>query len=223
VAGWAAGAGYDARDGHVAVVTAVTPTSYTVSEMNYLGEGVVDARTVPWPDPSPGLPAVTPAYHRSHDWPIYVIGALPLVGVLFLLAAELPTRLVGGRWVPLTSSNWLERATSSLRDPLDPAGAGLLAVEPRAGGVLVDAGDARRSCGRHGPPHPQPADRRGRGTRRRRRPGFASAREVRAALDGAESGRIAAISVSLPVMRPRADRSDPPTSAGRSGEEEGGR
>ena len=48
---WAAGSGYDARDGHVAVVTAVTPTSYTVSEMNYLGEGVVDARTIPWPDP----------------------------------------------------------------------------------------------------------------------------------------------------------------------------
>jgi hypothetical protein len=51
VAVWSAGAGYDARDGHVAVVTAVAPTSYTVSEMNYLGEGVVDARTVPWPDP----------------------------------------------------------------------------------------------------------------------------------------------------------------------------
>jgi hypothetical protein len=51
VAVWAAGAGYDARYGHVAVVTAVAPASYTVSEMNYLGEGVVDARTIPWPDP----------------------------------------------------------------------------------------------------------------------------------------------------------------------------
>ena len=47
---WPPGSGYDARYGHVAVVTAATPTAYTVSEMNYLGEGVVDARTVPWPD-----------------------------------------------------------------------------------------------------------------------------------------------------------------------------
>ena len=37
--------------GHVAVVVAVTATSYTVSEMNYKGLGVVDTRTVPWPDP----------------------------------------------------------------------------------------------------------------------------------------------------------------------------
>jgi hypothetical protein len=51
IAVWPAGAGYDARHGHVAVVTAATPTSYTVSEMNYVGEGVVDARTIPWPDP----------------------------------------------------------------------------------------------------------------------------------------------------------------------------
>jgi hypothetical protein len=50
IAVWPAGAGYDARHGHVAVVTAVAPTSYTVSEMNYLGEGVVDARTISWPD-----------------------------------------------------------------------------------------------------------------------------------------------------------------------------
>ena len=51
IAVWPAGAGYDSRYGHVAVVTAATPTSYTVSEMNYLGEGIVDARTIPWPDP----------------------------------------------------------------------------------------------------------------------------------------------------------------------------
>ena len=50
IAVWPPGTGYDARFGHVAVVTAVTPTSYTVSEMNYLGEGVVDSRTIPWPD-----------------------------------------------------------------------------------------------------------------------------------------------------------------------------
>jgi hypothetical protein len=167
---------------------------------------------------------VTPAYHRSHDWPIYVIGALPLVGVLFLLAAELPARLLGGHWLPLSSSNWLERATSSLRDPLDPAGAwppGSGAPEPAAYWstlallvalvvVPVLLIRSRRSDG-------------GRGRRRRRRPGFATAREVRAALDGAEAGRIAAISVSLPVIRPRAARSDPPTNAARPGDQEGGR
>jgi hypothetical protein len=167
---------------------------------------------------------VTPAYHRSHDWPIYVIGALPLVGVLFLMAAELPARLLGGHWLPLSSSNWLERATSSLRDPLDPAAAwppgsgapgpaaywSTLALLVALVVVPVLLIRSRRTDG-------------GRGTRRRRRPGFATAREVRAALDGAEAGRIAAISVSLPVMRPRATRSDPPTSAGRSGDEESGR
>jgi len=51
IAVWPAGEGYDARFGHVAIVTAVTPSSYTVSEMNFLGEGVVDARTIAWPDP----------------------------------------------------------------------------------------------------------------------------------------------------------------------------
>jgi len=37
--------------GHVALVVAVTPASYTVSEMNYKGLGVVDQRTIAWPDP----------------------------------------------------------------------------------------------------------------------------------------------------------------------------
>ena len=37
--------------GHVALVIGVTPTSYTVSEMNYKGLGVVDQRTIAWPDP----------------------------------------------------------------------------------------------------------------------------------------------------------------------------
>jgi len=50
IAVWPPGGGYDPRYGHVAVVTAVAPTSYTVSEMNYLSAGVVDARTIPWPD-----------------------------------------------------------------------------------------------------------------------------------------------------------------------------
>jgi hypothetical protein len=168
---------------------------------------------------------VTPAYHRSHDWPIYVIGALPLVGAVLLLAGELPARLFGGRWLPLSSSNWLERATSSLRDPLDPAGAwppgsgapgpaaywSTLALLVALVVVPVLLIRSRRTDGRRG------------ARRRRRRPGFATAREVRAALDGAEAGRIAAISVSLPVMRPRPARSDPPTSAGRPGGEEGGR
>jgi len=45
------GNGYDASDGHVAVVTAVTPASYTVSEMNYVGPGQVDTRTIRLPDP----------------------------------------------------------------------------------------------------------------------------------------------------------------------------
>jgi hypothetical protein len=167
---------------------------------------------------------VTPAYHRSHDWPIYVIGALPLVGVLFLLAAELPARLGGGHWLPPSSSNWLERAMSALRDPLDPAGAwpagsggpgpaaywSTLALLVALVLVPVLLIRSRRTDG-------------GRGIRGRRRPGFATAREVRAALDGAEAGRIAAISVSLPVMRPRAARTDPPTSAARPGDQEGGR
>jgi hypothetical protein len=51
IAVYAAGSGYDQRDGHVAIVTAVVPGAYTISEMNYLGAGVVDARSVPWPDP----------------------------------------------------------------------------------------------------------------------------------------------------------------------------
>ena len=37
--------------GHVAVVTAVSARDYTVSEMNYLGWGRVDTRTIAWPDP----------------------------------------------------------------------------------------------------------------------------------------------------------------------------
>jgi surface antigen len=50
IAVYPAGPAY-AQYGHVALVIAVTPTSYTVSEMNYRGLGVVDQRTIPWPDP----------------------------------------------------------------------------------------------------------------------------------------------------------------------------
>lgn len=45
------GGPYDPRYGHVAMVVAVTPTSYTVSEANYYGLGVIDMRSIPWPDP----------------------------------------------------------------------------------------------------------------------------------------------------------------------------
>jgi surface antigen len=38
--------------GHVAIVTAVTPNSYTVSEMNAPRWGEVSARVVRWPDPA---------------------------------------------------------------------------------------------------------------------------------------------------------------------------
>jgi hypothetical protein len=37
--------------GHVALVTAVGPTSFHVSEMNFVGLGVVSERDSPWPDP----------------------------------------------------------------------------------------------------------------------------------------------------------------------------
>ncbi|MGH7760726.1 MAG: CHAP domain-containing protein [Candidatus Dormibacteraceae bacterium] len=37
--------------GHVAVVIAISPTTYTVSEMNFIGWGQVSTRTVRWPDP----------------------------------------------------------------------------------------------------------------------------------------------------------------------------
>jgi hypothetical protein len=48
---YAAARPYDPDNGHVAVVTDVGLGTYTVSEMNYKGRGVVDARTVTWPDP----------------------------------------------------------------------------------------------------------------------------------------------------------------------------
>lgn len=37
--------------GHVAIIIAVTPTSYTVSEMNAVGRGRVSTRVIDWPDP----------------------------------------------------------------------------------------------------------------------------------------------------------------------------
>lgn len=50
IAVWRAGPRYSVY-GHVGIVIAVAPTSYTVAEMNYRGEGVVDQRVVAWPDP----------------------------------------------------------------------------------------------------------------------------------------------------------------------------
>ena len=38
--------------GHVAIVTAVAPGSYTVSEMHAPQAGVVSTRVLPWPDPA---------------------------------------------------------------------------------------------------------------------------------------------------------------------------
>lgn len=49
IAVWAAQPGYS-QFGHVAIVTDVSSTSYTVSEQNFNGPGVVDQRTIPWPD-----------------------------------------------------------------------------------------------------------------------------------------------------------------------------
>lgn len=43
--------GYNREFGHVAIVIAVTSTTYTVSEMNYSAFGVVDTRTIALPDP----------------------------------------------------------------------------------------------------------------------------------------------------------------------------
>ncbi len=45
------GGPYDPRFGHVALVVAVTPTTYTVSEANFYGLGVIDIRSIAWPDP----------------------------------------------------------------------------------------------------------------------------------------------------------------------------
>ncbi len=42
---------YDAANGHVALVVGTTPVSYSVAEMNYIGLGRVDVRTIAWPDP----------------------------------------------------------------------------------------------------------------------------------------------------------------------------
>jgi surface antigen len=50
IAVYARGPGYDRASGHVAVVTAVTDTTYTVAEMNHDGPGVIDTRTIAWPD-----------------------------------------------------------------------------------------------------------------------------------------------------------------------------
>ncbi|TMB90731.1 MAG: CHAP domain-containing protein [Chloroflexi bacterium] len=45
------GGAYSSQDGHVALVLRVTPSSYTVEEANYYGLGIIDTRTIAWPDP----------------------------------------------------------------------------------------------------------------------------------------------------------------------------
>jgi len=52
IAVYAPGGRYHPLYGHVAVVIAVTPTTYTVSEMNAIGWGEVSVRTIAWPDPA---------------------------------------------------------------------------------------------------------------------------------------------------------------------------
>jgi len=44
------GGTYDSRYGHVAFVIAADATAYTIAEANFYGFGVIDTRTVPWPD-----------------------------------------------------------------------------------------------------------------------------------------------------------------------------
>jgi surface antigen len=44
------GGTYNAVDGHVALVVAMTPDTYTVAEMNYAAFGKVDERVIRWPD-----------------------------------------------------------------------------------------------------------------------------------------------------------------------------
>ena len=50
IAVYRAGDGYSGY-GHVAVVIAVGPSTYTVSEMDFTGWAQVSTRTAPWPDP----------------------------------------------------------------------------------------------------------------------------------------------------------------------------
>jgi surface antigen len=51
IAVYARGGTYDPRFGHVAVVIAVGPGTYMVSEMNFIGWGRVSTRVIGWPDP----------------------------------------------------------------------------------------------------------------------------------------------------------------------------
>lgn len=45
------GGSYDSRFGHVALVVAAWPGWYVVAEANYYGLGVIDTRSIGWPDP----------------------------------------------------------------------------------------------------------------------------------------------------------------------------
>jgi surface antigen len=45
------GGSYDSRYGHVALVVAAWPAGYVVAEANYDRLGVIDTRSISWPDP----------------------------------------------------------------------------------------------------------------------------------------------------------------------------
>jgi surface antigen len=50
IAVYVRGGSYDSRYGHVALVVAAWPAGYVVAEANYDGLGVIDTRSIAWPD-----------------------------------------------------------------------------------------------------------------------------------------------------------------------------
>jgi type IV secretion system protein VirD4 len=136
---------------------------------------------------------------RTSDWPIYVAGGLPVLGALLLLAAELPARVLGGAWLPITSSDWLVHVAGILRHPLDPAAAwpgpqGSAAPGPLAYGATLVLLLAILSLPvvlvwRLRAQGDQVGGEPGR-LRRRGRAGFAGEKELRASLDGRAAQRI---------------------------------
>ena len=134
---------------------------------------------------------------RSHDWPIYVVCALPPLGAVLLLAAELATRLSAGAWLPVTGANWLSLAAGPLRHPLSPGDGFPGAARVAAPGPALYWTTLLLLILAIGVPAVLLLRRRGsapeRATRRRHRLGFARTGEVRDALDGRSAGRVASI------------------------------
>jgi len=150
---------------------------------------------------------------RTRDWPIYVASALPILGALLLLAAEIPARVLGGAWLPITGSDWLVHAAGIVRHPLRPAAtwtsqAGLAPGPVAYYATLVGLITAIalpvllvvRARGRRGQPG---GDREPLPRQRQPRPGFAGKKELRATLDGRAAHRIELLSegdvVGVPV------------------------